>query len=306
MHSGLKHGLLYSFLLIGCELTTPVAPSDPPELQPGQGIFSYTYPFLPQPLRVWYYLPENFPPNGRIVIVLHGIKRNAHLYRDQWIPHARRFHFLVLAPRFPKQQFSNRGYHQGNMQDDNGHFQPERYWTFTVIDSLFQFVRRALRLTTSHFALYGHSAGGQFVHRYALFRSSTYADILIAANTGWYTMPRWDVAYPYGLGGSPLDRLEELARAFQRRLIVLLGEEDTDPNDPYLNNSPEARAQGPHRLARGLNFYRTARQMADSLKLPFCWGLQTVPGIGHSNRGMSEPAAALIAFPPDTLMNCEN
>ncbi len=44
--------------------------------------------------------------------------------------------------------------------------------------------------------------------------------------------------------------------------------------------------------------------MADSLDLTFCWVLQTVPGVGHSNRGMSGPAAQLIAFPPDSLMQC--
>ncbi|SHK49550.1 hypothetical protein [Rhodothermus profundi] len=299
-----KLGLLWVLLLTGCDATDSLQSGEAISLAPGRGSFLYPYPFFEQPLTVWYYLPDNFPPDGRVVIVMHGVKRNAHTYRDQWISHARRFHFLVLAPRFPAQQFSSRGYHQGNMQDAQGRFQPERLWTFTVIDSLFQYVRRLLQLTTNRFALYGHSAGGQFVHRYALFRSSTQADLLIAANTGWYTLPRWDITYPYGLKGSPLTRVDEVARAFQRRLIVLLGEKDTDPQDPYLNNAPEARAQGPHRLARGLYFYQNARQQADSLGLPFCWGLQTVPEVGHSNRGMAGPAAQLIAFPPDSIMRC--
>ncbi len=168
---------------------------------------------------------------------MHDTNCNADTHRDHWIPHARRFNFLILAPCFPERKFSSRGDHRSNMQDENGRFQPERLWTFTVIDSIFQYVRRTLQLTVDHYALYGHSAGGQLVHRYTLFRSSTYADMLIAANAGWYTMPRWDIEYPYGLGGSPLDRVTELARAFSRRLIILLDEEDTDPNDPYLNTA---------------------------------------------------------------------
>ncbi len=117
-------------------------------------------------------------------------KRNADTYRDHWIPLACRFNFLILVPRFSERQFSSRDHHRGNMRDENGRFQPERLWIFTVIDSIFQYVRRTLQLTVDHYALYGHSAGGQFVHRYTLFRSSTYVDMLIAANAGWYTMPR--------------------------------------------------------------------------------------------------------------------
>ncbi len=296
--------LLILFSALGaCHASEQDILSDAPSnsLHEGEGRFMYVYPYLPgQPIEVWYYLPEAYSPNTPVVMVMHGTNRDADHYRDEWLPHAMRYSFILLVPQFSRTYFpSSRQYHRGNMQDDAGRFLPERLWTFTVVDSLFLHVKHRLSLTTPTFALYGHSAGGQFVHRYALFRSSTYAHLLIAANAGWYTMPTWETDYPYGLRNSPLDTPEELAHAFKRHLIILLGEEDTDPNDPYLNTSPEAMAQGPHRFARGIKFMDTARKTADSLNLPLCWVVQTVPHVGHSNRGMSEPAAQLIFFPPE-------
>ena len=54
--------------------------------------------------------------------------------------------------------------------------------------------------TRRGYALYGHSAGGQFVHRYVAFADAPRMESAVAANSGWYTMPD-DGAFPYGWGG---------------------------------------------------------------------------------------------------------
>jgi len=99
-------------------------------------------------------------------------------------------------------------------------------------------------------------------------------------------MPDFKVEMPYGLGGSPLDE-DSLAAALQRPLVVLLGTEDTDPNHPELRKTPEAEAQGPHRWARGHQFYAEAKKRASKLGVPFAWKLGTAPGVAHSDKGMS-------------------
>ena len=60
----------------------------------------------------------------------------------------------------------------------------------------------------------------------------------------------------------------------------------------------EADAQGVTRLARGEFFFATSRTRAASLGARFAWMLGTVPGVAHSDAGMSGPAAARLFAPP--------
>jgi hypothetical protein len=106
-------------------------------------------------------------------------------------------------------------------------------------------------------------------------------------------MPRFDIKFPYGLGGLPVTEAS-LKTSLGRDVILLLGERDTDPNDPELRNTRQAEAQGPHRFARGQEFFREAKHESAELKAPFGWRLQIVPGAAHDPKKMSGPAAAVL------------
>ena len=60
-------------------------------------------------------------------------------------------------------------------------------WAFSTIEHLFD----EMRVDQASYVLFGHSAGGQFAHRMALFRPDSRASVIVAANPGWYTMPEW-------------------------------------------------------------------------------------------------------------------
>ena len=145
-------------------------------------------------------------------------------------------------------------------------------------------------------ALAGHSAGAQFVHRYLMYVPEARVGRVIAANAGWYTMPVRDVAFPYGLAGSGVDDAA-LRRALQRPLTVMLGTADNDPQHESLRRTPEAQAQGPHRLARGEAFVAAGRRAAAERGIASGWTLQRVDGVVHDNAGMAGPAAELLAPP---------
>ncbi len=117
---------------------------------------------------------------------------------------------------------------------------------------------------------------------------------IISANAGWYTTTDFDESFPYGLKDSPIT-LERLKKKFELPLVILLGEDDNDPNHSSLRKTEEAMRQGKHRFERGHYFFNTAQAMADSLGVEFNWILDTVPGVGHSNTGMA-PKAAKIFF----------
>ncbi|WP_066532755.1 alpha/beta hydrolase [Erythrobacter sp. CCH5-A1] len=247
------------------------------------------------PLPVFYQLPETVTPDTRVVFIMHGVNRDADRYRDEWAAHARRLGFIVIAPQFAAADFpGSLGYNTGYFTEEDGTARPRSRWSFAAIEPLFDDVRQRFGTRVERYAIYGHSAGAQFVHRYVLFMPEARIDRAIAANAGWYTMPDSGTAFPYGLGATPIGA-EGLAAALGKPLMVLLGTADTDRADPDLRKTPEADAQGPHRYARGQAFFARGEAAAAAAGVPFAWQLERVPGIAHSNAGMAEAAAALIA-----------
>jgi poly(3-hydroxybutyrate) depolymerase len=271
------------------------APDAPARAEvPATGRFVFTGwdgPALP----VWYQLPDAVERDTPVVFIMHGVYRDADRYRDQWADLALRHGFIAVVPQFSRADFpGSRGYNTGYFANEDGSSRPRALWSFAAIEPLFDEVRARFGTQVSRYAIYGHSAGAQFVHRYVLFMPEARIEHAIAANAGWYTMPDLATGFPYGLGDTPVDAAG-LRAALGKPLTVMLGTADTDRDDPNLRKTPEADAQGLHRYARGQVFLAEGERAAEVLDAPFGWRLVTVPGIGHSNAGMAMAAAALLA-----------
>lgn len=242
------------------------------------------------PLTVWTYRPDLLRADDPIVIVMHGVLRNARVYRDNWAELARVHRLLVLVPEMTQRQFpGNAGYSLGNMVDRKGQAQPAERWAWSVIEAVFDAARVAVGSTRQTYVLFGHSAGAQFVHRLAMFADNPRFEVAISANAGWYTMPTLGQRFPYGLRGAPADPAAVRA-AFARRLVVLLGDKDTDPADGNLRRTPAAARQGANRLERGQRFFETAEAAAKLAGGGFAWRLEMVPGVDHDNDAMARAA----------------
>jgi len=249
----------------------------------------------PGPMVVDLHRPAGWRADGPIVVVMHGNQRNPDLYRDAWAPHAERLGFLLVCPGFDEAHFPGvRWYNYGNVVDQGGMPQPATAWSFAAVDDAVDAVRAACGATQADYALYGHSAGAQFVHRDLLLTGVPRARRILIANAGSYAMPRFDFNFPFGLGGTAATGTT-LGAALGRPVTVLLGEADIDPNHESLPRGPGPEAQGPHRFARGQAFFAAAEAEARRLGVPFAWQLQTVPQVGHSNSGMATAAAPLLA-----------
>ncbi len=241
-------------------------------------------------LRVFVSRPNDPVGAVPVVIVMHGVKRNADVYRDQWHELAGRHGFLLAVPRFTQAEFPGAdGYNLGNTMDSSGQPNPPETWSFAVLEPLFEALRERYGLTTERYSLYGHSAGGQYVHRFLLHNPAARVCSYVPANAGWYTMPDFRQHFPYGLNGSRVSR-EQLQAALQLPVTLLLGDRDIDSNDPNLRHTPEADAQGLTRLARGFSFFESARVAANEYDVPFNWHIATVRGVNHDNSRMA-PAA---------------
>ena len=264
-------------------------------IAPGAGQFTFQ-PFDGAPdraIKVWTYRPKELATEAAILFVMHGVQRNGERYRNEWQSYAERAQALLLVPEFSAANFpGGRNYSAPREADSN---QPDGAtpFGFAAIEQIFDQVIKANKLTASDYRLYGHSAGAQFVHRFVLSNPQARVKVAVAANAGWYMMPQFETDFPYGLRGSGLSA-ESLKIALAKKLIVLLGEKDIDPNHPQLSRTAQAKRQGANRFERGQTFFRAAERQAEKLNVEFNWELRTVPNVAHSNAGMARAAAPLL------------
>jgi len=245
-------------------------------------------------LRVFVSRSPGLAADRPVVFVMHGMRRNADDYRDQWHELALEHDFLLVVPEFSDEDFpGSDGYALGKRFDRNGKQRPPSQWSYAAIEPLFDDIRKRFSMETDRYAIYGHSAGAQFVHRFLFYVPAARVSRAVAANAGWYMMPDFAVDYPYGLRHSGVGR-DSVVRVMAMPLTVLLGESDTDTQDPGLRRAPEAILQGEHRFARGQAWFEAARSWSEREGIVFGWRLETVPGVGHSNTLMAPSAARVL------------
>ncbi|MEO8386711.1 MAG: hypothetical protein ABI583_15785 [Betaproteobacteria bacterium] len=248
-----------------------------------------------RPVTVWMYVPVGCDNKCPLQFVMHGVKRNGETYLDNWVEFAKAGKFIAVAPEFSRKYFpKDEDYSLGRSTVEAD---PAK-WGFAVPEHLFDELKTRYGFTADTYRMFGHSAGGQFVHRMHLFVANHRADPIIAANPGWYTLPEWGIGktpykFPYSTIGSRVDAARA-KEALSCNFILMLGSKDTDPNDPVLNKSARANEQGSNRFARGEYFYQASIDAAKALGANFSWQKKTVEGVGHSGPRMSAAAVELM------------
>ena len=244
-----------------------------------------------RPLAVNCYRPARHQPNDPVIVVQHGMMRNGDDYRDYWIDAAEKHGLLIVAPTFPDETFPKpASYNNGLVISADGTIVPREQWLYAVPERVLEALRAGGVIDRPVIRVFGHSAGGQFVHRMLATEGGTLFTTAMTANPGWYTLPTLDRRFPEGLGGLGLDR-HALARWLAYPMMIFAGDCDTVTDDPNLPAQAEALAQGPHRYARAHFMLDFARTEANARGVPCNWQLITVGGIGHDGAAMSRAAA---------------
>ncbi len=264
-------------------------------------------------------------------IILHGTLRNAGRYMDWGVSATERAeatgHTVVVSPQFLMEVdvnehglsndvlfWTNNGWKQGDLSRRSTEENPRsvRVSSYEVMDEI------VLRLAASfpnleQIVVAGHSAGGQFVNRYAagsmveetLVNTTTRRPIkvrYIVSNPssyvylcerrpdaeGGFSVPENNDCenydrYKYGLSDglnsymnrAGVDRIR--ASMASRDIVLLKGADDNDPDARYLDKSCPAMAQGAHRFERGAAYHRYLAELYGA-RHEFI----VVPGVGHS------------------------
>lgn len=271
----------------------PVAAAPSPALPVGR---PFCFKFRARgaaPARSYLYIPTGLSASSRVVVVMHGTLRNAREYIEGWTDWAERADHVVVAPRFDHAGWpGSRSYQLGNVLcGDGGRApNPEPSWAFTVVEALHARVREELGLDDPRFALWGHSAGAQFVHRFLLFKPHARVSAAVAAGSGWYTLPALGTRFPYGLDHRSLAFGERDARRWVRTPLTLMRGALDVARDPNVRTTAPAEAQGRNRYERAGHMLRAARRLDPAST----WQLLDVPGVGHDWTGMAPAAQSLL------------
>jgi len=269
------------------------------------------------------------------VIVVHGTTRDAPGYFASAKTAAtidREKGALIITPQFPIESdlpksdsrpslfWSSAGWKQGDLSlSSRRHPRQSRISSFAVVDTLVaRITRPGLFPSLSRIVIIGHSAGGQFVNRYAagsaiesvVRRRGRIRICYVVANPSSYlyldarrpsrrdpgsfvvpvasTCPRFN-RYKYGLDAlnSYMAKAGVAAIRWQfglRSVVYLVGERDT-AEDEELDQSCEARLQGGNRFLRGTNYIAYIRRFYRDAEPPH-HRLEVVPGVGHDAHGM--------------------
>ena len=264
--------------------------------QPGANNLEYEMPCLPgRAMMLRSARPVHCTPDTPIVFVHHGMGRNGYDYRDFWLPLVDEADVLVIAPEFPAESFPGSAwYNYGNRLDEHGKVNPPELWTYQIDSILFQALRAQGLTRRPSYGMFGHSAGGQLVHRMLGLGLRHHVAAAVTANAGSYALADLDIDFPFGLGGTGLD--EAALRAWLGfRLTVMAGTADNDADGSNLPREPQAMAQGPHRFARAHNFIRAARAKAASLDMRCAWTIIDVEGVAHDGKRMTAAAAPILS-----------
>ena len=296
--------ILFSLAFLNCtndSIANTIIPELPDEFSSGSGVFEYDgyAPFGDKIIKVYYHIPENTDATTPILFVFHGASRNASDYRGAMVSKSNQHKFIVIAPQFSSSNFpGGDSYNLGNVFEDGDNpsastLNPEDQWTFSVIEPLFDYFKDLIRNESQSYSVFGHSAGGQFAHRYLMYKPNSRLNTMVASASGWYTTTDLQVSFPYGFKKSPLET-SSLSQLFEKNLIVLIGSLDNDPNAPSLRRNSLADAQGTNRYTRARYFFQEASQLSNINQLNFNWALAINEGADHNFRVACSKGADLI------------
>lgn len=258
-------------------------------------------PLSHKPVKLYYNIPGGFSKTTMpVLFVMHGNGRTANSYLNSFKTASGSKGFIAVAPEFTKTLFSSKQYHLGWVSNSTTAFEPmdKELWTYNIIESLFDFVKEQTGNTSAKYDIWGHSAGGQFVHRFLLNMPEARVNRAIESNAGYYTVPdpkgisdgKTRYGFPYSIYDMSIPN-SQLKKYFSLNMTVHLGTADTattQAEDPDLPVSDGAEAQGTCRFERGQFFYNRAKRVADSLGYPFNWKLEKVKGVAHSGSKMAQ------------------
>jgi len=278
-----------------------------------------------------YSLYEENSQIDTVIISLHGTLRNGQEYFKDMIQSIgeKIKTTLVIAPSYKREgdDIDKDEYYWGRRWYQKWKYgylaqNSDRVGSFHVMDHLIKTLNNLDSFPNlKSIILIGHSAGGQFIQRYAVgtkINSEITVELkLVVSNPSSYlylhpnrlqfingdfnevetpnkNCPEYN-DYIYGINNLPSyfenQSFSELKRNFQRNPVTYLMSEEDKETD-YLDRSCEANLQGKNRIDRAYNFFQYLRKYFPDHRHQF----SSIPHIGHDHLKVFSSDEALKLF----------
>ncbi len=230
----------------------------------------------PEPLRYYTYVPDTFRAGNQIVVVVHGISRNAREHIVTFAPFAQRSGVALVAPLFDREHcrgFQQLGWNGAGWRVDH------------LLQAVIHEVANETKAAQGRFALFGYSGGAQFAHRYALAHPR-HVSCLATCASGYYTWPTTEQPFPYGADcrGLPGNLALQLDAFLNIATLTTVGLRDTS-RDRALRKSPELDVlQGRTRVERARRWVEALVTASLERGLEPQHHFATVDDVGHDFR----------------------
>jgi len=217
------------------------------------------------------YKPASFQNGNGMLIAIHSSSYNPVSYYHFFKDMADSYGVVLFVPYFNETEWSsyNRVF-TSNFRAD------------THLQNLIDTAASETGADKTKLYLYGQSAGGQFVHRYLLSHPENIFRIVISS-PGWWTFPRQDWAFAYGIGDSsviPDDIRFDLFKVNSVKKKVIIGELDTK-RDESVFQSEMADLQGLNRLQRATHWVNRMSLFSIDNNLNHTIRYEIIPGAEH-------------------------
>ena len=266
---------------------------------PGEGVFTYDdyAPYADKPIDVHYFIPsDGDAATMPILFVMQGADRGWTYLMKTWKQDAQKYRFIVVIPVFTKELYPVEEYQEMGVYSEGGTLNAPERTAAILIDKMFERFRDEISGRQEHYSFYGHSAGGQFVHRALLLHDSPYVERSVVGSPGWYTFPdNREMRYPYGVTDLPYINEDDLRRFVTSDAWVQVSDGDT-LRESFLRKTPEAELQGRNREERGKSFYASICKAAEDLGVENGWKFVEEHNIAHHSSGMGKRAVKYL-FP---------
>jgi len=266
---------------------------------PGEGVFTYDdyAPYADKPIDVHYFIPsDGDAATMPILFVMQGADRGWTYLMKTWKQDAQKYRFIVVIPVFTKELYPVEEYQEMGVYSEGGTLNAPERTAAILIDKMFERFRDEISGRQEHYSFYGHSAGGQFVHRALLLHDSPYVERSVVGSPGWYTFPdNREMRYPYGVTDLPYINEDDLRCFMTSDAWVQVSDGDT-LRESFLRKTPEAELQGRNREERGKSFYASICKAAEDLGVENGWKFVEEHNIAHHSSGMGKRAVKYL-FP---------
>ncbi len=226
--------------------------------------------------RYHLYVPSCGGLDLPILVAVHGISLRAKEQARAFSHLAEQKRFVIIAPLFSRKNFP--AYQRLGVSQQVIPRYPDE-----ALNDLLEEIAEKKGFTTKKVYLFGYSAGGQFVHRYAMkYPEKVYSVATGAA--GWYTFPDQLTSFPRGLRSRVGFRKVELdpQRFLKVPMASFVGENDVFHDSSFKRSADLDEQQGLSRVERAERWIHAMRVAAETLGFNTQYESHILKSCGHS------------------------